>query len=74
MKEGLEFALAYLCKFSSPLKLCFSCHIRVTRLDGLEHQCLFDVAFAMKWVRPREMLFACSDGKLWGGFVLCVGG
>jgi hypothetical protein len=44
----------------------------VTRLDGLEHQCLFDVTFVTKWVRPRETLFACSDGKMWlGGFVLC---
>jgi hypothetical protein len=40
-------------------------------LDELEDQCLFDGAFATKWVQPREMLLLALTGK-WGGFVCFV--
>jgi hypothetical protein len=68
-KEGFEFVLAHLSKpFFFKLKLCYlSCYIRVD-LDGLEDQCLLDVAFVTKWVSTQGDAVACSNGtKTWMG-------
>jgi hypothetical protein len=63
VKEGLEFVLAYSSESFSPSKLRrLSRRIRVNR-TGFEDQCLFDGAFATKWVQPRETLSLAPTGK-----------
>jgi hypothetical protein len=59
----LRFVLAYLSRPFSSGEALLSLLLHQSDLDGLEDQYLFDVAFATKWVQPREMLFARSDGE-----------
>ena len=43
-------------------EVLFSLSLHQSGLDGLEDQCLFDVAIVMKWVQPREMLLLAPTG------------
>lgn len=63
-REGLELVFASFSKPFPLLKLCcLSCRIGVTWM-GLRIECLFDVAFVMKWVQTQGDVVACSDGNL----------
>jgi hypothetical protein len=70
VKEGLEFVLAYLSRPFSPGEALLSLSLHQSDLDGLEDQYLFDVAFATKWVQPREMLLLAPTGREWGVLLL----
>jgi hypothetical protein len=64
VKEGLEFVLAYSSESFSPSKLRrLSRRIRVNR-TGFEDQCLFDGAFATKWVPTQGDVVARSNRTL----------